>query len=249
MDANILIGIGLTVLAAALILLFWLRRKTQERPILRPIRAIQGMRRAVGQAVESGTRLHLSAGRGSLLSPDAASALVSLSALERVAMLSSVSDQPPVATSGDAALSILTQDTLRSAYRGVNALELYSMDRGQLTGLSPFSYAAGTIPVIRSQQVSASFLVGHFGAEVGLIAEASRQEDHFTLGASDSLTAQAALFAFTPDTLVGEELYALPAYLGAGAAHNASLKAQDVLRWLVIGLLLAGAVFKFLGVL
>jgi len=132
-DANTLIGIGLTVLAAALILLFWLRRKTAERPILRPIRAIQGMRRAVGQAVESGTRLHLSAGRGSLLSPDAASALVSLSALERVAMLSSVSDQPPVATSGDAAISILTQDTLRSAYRGVNALEMYKMDRGQLT--------------------------------------------------------------------------------------------------------------------
>ncbi len=249
MDANTLIGLGFTLLAAALILLFWLRRNKQARPILRPIRAIQGMRRAVGQAVEAGTRLHLSAGRGSLLSPDAASALVSLSVLERIALLSSVSDLPPLATSGDPAVAILTQDTLRGAYRSVNALELYSLERGQLTGLSPFSYAAGTIPVIRNQQVSASILVGHFGVEVGLIADASRQEDHFTLGASDSLTAQAALFAITPDTLIGEELYALPAYTGSNPVHSASLKAQDVLRWLVIFLLFAGAVLGILGVL
>jgi hypothetical protein len=69
------------------------------------------------------------------------------------------------------------------------------------------------------------------------------------MGGSENLTAQAILFASTPDVLVGEEMYATAAYLQAGSAHRASLLAQDIFRWLLILALLGGAALKFLGLL
>jgi len=48
--------------------------------------------------------------------------------------------------------------------------------------------------------------------------------------------------------LVGEELYAAGAYLQAGPLHTASLRAQDTLRWIIVGIILLGALLKFVGV-
>ncbi|MBK8422041.1 DUF6754 domain-containing protein [Candidatus Villigracilis saccharophilus] len=70
-----------------------------------------------------------------------------------------------------------------------------------------------------------------------------------SIGASDELSGQAVLYANTNDALIGEELFATGAYLGAGASHAASLTVQDILRWLVILSLLGGAAAKFFGVI
>jgi hypothetical protein len=47
---------------------------------------------------------------------------------------------------------------------------------------------------------------------------------------------------------IGEELFAIPAYMQAGPAYAASLRVQDLLRWVLIILLLGGAVLKILGI-
>jgi hypothetical protein len=57
------------------------------------------------------------------------------------------------------------------------------------------------------------------------------------------------LYAGSQDALIGEELFAAGAYLGAESSHAASLTVQDILRWLVILALLGGAALKFLGVI
>jgi hypothetical protein len=69
------------------------------------------------------------------------------------------------------------------------------------------------------------------------------------IGASDELSGQAVLFANTQDALIGEELFAAGAYLGAGASHLASLTLQDILRWFIILALLGGAAAKLIGVI
>lgn len=215
---------------------------------LRQIPGLGRLRRAMGLAVEDGTRLHISLGKSNGITVPSAASLVALSTLERVAQMSSVSDRPPVATSGDGALSILSQDTLRAAYRTGNALEQYDPSRGRLTGVTPFSYVAGTLPVVHNEHVSANILVGNLGPEAALLAEASDRERAFTLAASDSLPGQAVLFAAAEEPLIGEELYAVPAYLQAGPFHRASVRAQDALRWILILLILVGAVLALLGI-
>jgi hypothetical protein len=203
----------------------------------------------VGLAVESGTRLHISLGRGNLLTARGGSALAGLAMLRRLAERTSASDRPPVVTSGDASLAFLSQDTLHSAYRAAGAEEQYRFSTGRLTGLTPFSYAAGTMPVEHDENVSANVVIGDLGAESALIAEASDRENSSLIAASDDLSAQAIFYAAAQEPLIGEELFAAGAYVGAGAAHEASLQVQDIFRWLIIIAILAGSLLKFLGMI
>lgn len=203
----------------------------------------------MGLAVENGTRLHVSLGKASITSPAAPSALVGLTSLERIAQMSSVSDAPPVVTSGDGTLAILSQDTLRASYRIANAPELYDPDRGRLAGATPFAYTSAALVVSHDENVSANVLIGSFGVEAALLSDSEDPKNPFTLAASESLAAQSVFYATAKEPLIGEELFALPAYLQAGASHYASLKVQDILRWILILLMLGGAFLNLIGVI
>lgn len=244
-----LAGLGVVVLGAVLTLVFAAIYRKKPMRDLREVPAFRRLRRAMGLAVEDGSRLHISLGNASLTSPESASALVGFSVLKRVAQLSSMSDRPPVVTSGDGALSILSQDSLAEAYRQANALDQYDPSRGFLAGVTPFSYAASAMSVIHDATVSGNILIGNFGPEVALLAGAADQENAYVLAASDGLQAQAVLYAAAEDPLVGEELFASGAYLQAGGMHTASLHAQDVLRLIMVVAMAIGAALKMAGVL
>jgi hypothetical protein len=227
---------------------FLLPRVRKIHRVFRVIPALQKLRRSIGLSVEEGGRIHVSLGKASIFSPANASALAGLSTLERIARLSSVSDRPPVVSSGDGTLSILSQDTLRAAYRISNAQEQYDPERGRLTGPTPFSYVAGTLPLVHEERVSTNVIIGNVGPEVALLTEAADQQNAFTLAASDALAAQAALYATAQESLIGEELFAVPAYLQAGQIYQVSLLIQDILRWFVIALLILASILAVLGI-
>ena len=197
--------------------------------------------------MESGTRLHISLGRGNLFTTRGGSALAALAMLRKLSERTSLSDRPPVVTSGDASLAILSQDTLQSGYRAAAAEDQYRYSTGRLTGLTPFSYAAGTVPVTRDESVSTNVFLGDFGSESALLTESAERENSSIIAASDDVSAQSVFYASSQDPLIGEELFAAGAYVGAGAAHEASLTVQDILRWLVIVAILIGSLLKFVG--
>jgi len=68
-----------------------------------------------------------------------------------------------------------------------------------------------------------------------------------TLAGTDDISTQAVLYATADEPLIGEELFAGGAYVDAGLLHTASLRAQDAIRWLLIIVILAGILLKFLG--
>ena len=245
---SLLIAIGLLLLALVLLVALTLLRG-RISIALRQIEAYNRLTRSVGQAVENGSRLHISLGRGTLFTTRGASALAGLAMLRKLTERTSLSDRPPIVTSGDASLAILSQDTLQSGYRAAGAEEQYRFSTGRLTGLTPFSYAAGTIPVTQDEDVSANVFIGDFGSEAALMADAAERENSTLVAASDSLPAQSVFYAVSQDPLIGEELFAAGAYVGAGAVHEASLTVQDILRWLIILAILIGSWLKFLGVI
>ena len=237
---------GILVFAAVLLLALTLwRRRTPAA--FRTIDAYERLNRSVGLAVENGSRLHISLGRGSLFTARGGAALAGLAMLRRLAERTSVSDRPPVVTSGDASLAILSQDTLQSGYRAAGAEEQYRFSTGRLTGLTPFSYAAGALPAMRDENVSANIIIGNLGIEGGLLADASERENANLIATSDDLSTQSVFYASAHEPLIGEELFAAGAYVGAGASHDASLNVQDILRWLIILAILLGAGLKILG--
>ncbi len=221
------------------------RGRTERR--VRDIPAFTVLRQAVGLAVEAGTRLQVSLGRGSITTTESAVGFAGLSVLDRIARAASISDRPPLGTSGDGALTILSQDTLQGVYRSLGVENQYSFTAGRLLGVTPFSYAAGTIPVIDYEQVSANVLIGNFGNEVALIADAGARRNSMTIAGTDNLTGQAVIFATAQEPLIGEEAFAGGAYLGANPIHEASLHAQDLFRMILIVVMLLGSLLAIFG--
>ncbi|HSB67257.1 MAG TPA: DUF6754 domain-containing protein [Anaerolineales bacterium] len=232
-----------------LILFFIFYEPARDFLNLRAIQAFSHFRREVDLSVEAGKRLHLSLGRGNIHDLQGGAAFIGLTILDRCAREASNSDRPPVSTSGDGVVTILSQDTLQYTYRSLATEQRYDPANARLTGLTPLAYAAGAMPVIQDEQVSANIFAGHFGSEVALLTEAGERSHSLTVVGSDNLPAQAVLYATSDEPLLGEELYAAGAYLGAGTAHTASLYMQDIVRWILVVIIVLGAILKLLGIL
>jgi len=213
---------------------------------LRPLRALSRLRHAVNLTVESGKRLHISLGRGEITHPRTAAAFVGLKATEQLMEQTVLSDRPTVITSGTGVLGILARDTLHSAYRTADEEARYRSTYGRVTGLTPFSYAAGTLRTMQDKHTAANFLIGSFGPEIALMADAD-VEGALTIGGTDSIAAQAVLCAAADETLIGEEVFASGAYLGNAPLHGTSLLTQDIFRWVIIFVIVGGALVKMLG--
>lgn len=242
------VSLGIILFAAILMIVFTLAQRRFPFSF-RSIPAFSRIRRAVSLVVEDGTRLHVSLGHGNLQTQFGAAAFAGLSLLRRLGEITTLSDRPPIATSGNSVLAVVSQDTLRAAHEAVAVEQSFDMNNGRLTGLTPFSYVAGVMPTIRDESISTNVFIGNFGVEVGLLAEASERQNAVVIAASDNLPAQAVLYAATPDAIVAEELFASGAYVQAGRMHSASLLVQDVFRWLIIIAILVGAGLKMAGIL
>ncbi len=231
----------LTLFIVCILVLTLLKNKSGENN-LRDIPAFYRLKGAIELSVEDGTRIHVAIGRSGITSPQGAAAMIGLSMLKRVGNIASESDEPPIATIGEGTIMVLAQDTIRNNYAELGLSSSYSNDLGRMSGITPFSYAAGTMSLIFDEDVSTNLLVGSFGPESALMTSAGERSQTLTIAGTDNIPGQAVLFATAHEPLIGEELYAGGAYLGAGPVHIASLHSQDILRWIIVGLLVTGAV-------
>lgn len=241
------LGLMFVIVFFGLIIFFSTTTERLPSLTLREITAFSRLRKAIGMSVEAGKRLHFSIGRGNIISPQSAVGFLSLSVLRRMIRSAFVSDHAPVTTTGEGGLAILAQDTQRSA--ALHLGEPFDPSLGQLTGLTPFSYAAGVVSLLNDEKAGTNVLIGHYGSEAALIADAGERTGGLTLGGTDSIPAQAILYAGVQEPLIGEEVFASGAYLEDGGWHSASLHAQDVVRWALITIIIGGAFLKLLGVL
>jgi len=243
-----LLGAGVVAVFILLELFFIIRKaKAKSAPVFRRMAGAGRLRRAVGLAVEDGTRVHISLGSASLIDPSNSSALTALSALNRIEQLTSTSDLPPMCTSGNGGFQILSQDVLKQNTVETNRRDQLDPNLAHLSGATSFAYAIGTLDAMHESGTSTNVFLGSFGAEAGLICDAAEENQSYTLAGSNSIVGQAVFFAMADDPLIGEEIYALPAYLGAGWAHQASLRVQDIFRLCIILLLLGSLVLKVMN--
>ena len=244
-----LLGLGFVFFFAILIAGFAvLARRRGARPaVFRDIEALQSLPATVGQAVETGRRLHISLGSGTIGETNTAAALAGLTVLDQISAEATVSDRPPVVTTADGMAMLLAQDILQNVYARQNALARYDPASARVAGLSPASFGAALTSLVNDESVGGTILVGPVGTEAVLLAEAGARANLSTLAGSDDPGAQALLFAAADHPLVGEDLFAGGAYIGRHPAHAGSLRAQDVLRILIGLAILAGVALKTLG--
>jgi hypothetical protein len=230
------------------LLIFFISVDKRWPAVFRPIKGYEELGRAIERAVEAGERVHVSLGTGSAIGSDSAPAYAGLVMLRRVGTATTMSDKPAVVTTGDGALMILAQETLRSVYARAGALDRYHPFTGKFLGPTPYAYVATLPSFLSGEQVSTNVYAGSFGTEGAWASDLGYRQGSFTLAGTDDVQSQALLYAAAQNPLIGEEVFAGGAYLNVGTAHRASLRVQDTIRIVVIVVILAGTALKIFGV-
>ena len=212
-----------------------IRRRRNAFPV-RAIRAYEALAPMVGAAIEANRPVHLSAGSAGLGSANTVLALANAELFYRVAQQAAIGATSPYITTSDTTALPLAYDTLRRAYQSRGRIQNYrsSSVRWYPAGPRSLAFAALLTTSMGINNVYGNVLVGSFGPELALIAEAAARRDQALIAASDQLEGQAVAYAMSDQPLIGEEMFAAGAYLGDEASYRAALVTQDLLRWLLI---------------
>jgi hypothetical protein len=221
-----------------------LARLGRLRPNLRRLSAYEALEGQVGEAIESGGRVHVSLAGNSIVDENTATSVASLDLLGVVSERSAISDRPALGTTADATTLPVIGDTIRHAAARKDALEDYDPVAARLVALDPLSLAAGATSLIVDENITANVLIGSFENEAILITEAGSRRGLSQTVASDRLEGQAVGYVAADHPLIGEELYVSGAYLTDKPSRLGSLVTQDVLRWLIVIGIVANVVLR-----
>jgi hypothetical protein len=99
---------------------------------------------------------------------------------------------------------------------------------------SQFGYAAAVDGIMSRSKPASVFLLGTFEAESLIMAETGNSIGAIQIAGTDS-TIQLAFFIVACDyTLIGEELFAASGYLSKNPSILSSVKAQDILKTIIV---------------
>jgi hypothetical protein len=214
--------------------------------IFRPIPAFRILNQMVSRSVEQGQSLHITLGSGSLIGSHSTIGFSGLVTLENLSRVSLIADRPATCTSGDGGLDILSRDILNQTYRQSIKLGINQRAQARFTGATPGTYITGTLTALLDGAFSGSVLIGDFN-NLAILLTGVPFHDHAVLGSTDNLATQAAFYASSDETLLGEDVYVAGAYTAPNSSRSASLLTQDVLRWLVVVLTVAAIILKITG--
>jgi hypothetical protein len=225
------------ILVMALILWLYTRRVLRLGYVgLRPLVALESLQGNVGQAIESDRLLHVTLGQASLLSNSSPTTLAAAHTLDYLARDGCANGNPPLTTVGEGTILPLAQARLQHAYARADRLQDYQQTQVNFVAQDsdPFVYAGGVAATIQQHQIVSNLIMGRFGPELAFIAEAGTRQNVEPVIGTDDPTALAVASAVTDKILIGEELFAVAAYLDQKPHQIAGIQAQDFLRWVII---------------
>jgi hypothetical protein len=221
--------------------------RASSRVRVRPLTSFQDLRSETGRGAENGGTIHIAIGNGGLIGENAVTSLAALEVVEELADTAVLYNAPPIITVGDPTLLPLAQDILRRAYERHGLAKRYDPDQVRFVAPSPVAYAAGAANVVTTEDVMSNAMIGAFGSEVSLIADAGARRDLPQLAAAAAPNAIGALYPTTDRLAVGEELYAAGAQMTEKKRYTISLQAQDILRLGLAGLIILVATLALIA--
>lgn len=214
---------------------------------LRSLPAFQDLQGEIGYAAESGGTVHIALGSGGIAGENAITSLAGLEMIEELADTAVLYNSPPIITVGDPTLLPLAQDILRRAYERHGLVKRYDPGQVRFVAPSPAAYAAGAANTVATENVTTNVMIGAFGPEVSLIADVGARRGLPQLAAAAAPDAIGALYPVSKRLAVGEELYAAGAQMTGKRRYMISLRAQNILRLILIGLILLWAATELVG--
>lgn len=204
---------------------------------LRRIPAYNRLIRVVNEAVESDQAVHYSFGASSVGTESTVAAFVSSGLMQHMVSRTAFHQKSPLISLSDPMTLALANDTLRRAYGSRGQLD--SLQRTAVAwypqGERSVVFAAAAAGYGASQDVAAHVMSGVLGAELAFFTEVGLRREQQVIAHSTALDGQAVAHVMADTHIIGEELFAVDAYLDPrNDLYVGSLIALDTLRWTVI---------------
>ena len=234
MDATTQQLLSILFVLTTVVLLYtarFLQARRSSRRKLRKMAAFERLPAWSSRAIESDSPLHLAFGSAGVGEDNTATALANAELFHHLVARSGSADSPPQVTTSAAATLPLAQEVIDAAWAG----------DGWLTGAQwlpqgkrSLAYAAGAAAVLGDKAPPAHILAGSFGPELGLMLDSANRRRGGTLAVSDQLEGSAVAYAMADEALIGEELFAAPAYVTDEGRASADAIVMDVWRALLM---------------
>lgn len=225
------------------------RGQTPSRPSVSPF--FDDLSGEVGRAAEAGASIHVGLGHGGLLGQNGMTSIAALQGLSSLIDLSAAYDTPPYITTGDPTVYLLADHRMRRAYARLGNVGGYRPEFVHFSAHNPLLYTAMAGTLLHDRPVDTNIMMGAFGQEISLLTESGWRRQTKSLGGTTTLEGSAALYpTLSQDRqLIGEFLFAGGAAVTDRSSFDAGLRAQNLLRWLVVLALIGIAVLSLLGLI
>jgi hypothetical protein len=228
----------LIIIALGVLLWTAIRARRGPVPSTRPLPAFDGLPAELGHSAESGAPILFTLGSGAVGGDRTLTSIAALETLEGVANAAVAYGTPPIVAVGDPTILPLAEDIFLRAWNRRGTPERYNPTTVQFIGIQPTVYAAGVADLLLHERAHAHVLIGSMDEEAALVTHAAEGRGIPQSVAADRLPALGAVYPADARLAIGEELYAGPARIAALPRYIRSLRAQDVLRFLVVFLIL-----------
>ncbi|MBN1246301.1 MAG: hypothetical protein JXC32_01525 [Anaerolineae bacterium] len=245
-----LVGLGFALIGILALAVYSISQGRMRAQKLDAVPAFRAFSNEVGRVAEEGAAIHAALGSGDFLGEQGLVGIAALQGLTNLMDLAAAYDTPPFITAGDPTLYLVADNQLKDAYARLDNVRNYRPGFVRYIPASPVLYAAMAATLIFDESVGTHLNLGSFGAEASLLTDAALRNNTKVLGGTVSAEGIAAMAsAVEPDALImGEKLFAGGAEVVGRPVFWASLRAEDLLRWLVIAGIVLAAIASLLGI-
>ncbi len=212
---------------------------------IRKVAGLSAVDEAIGRATEMGKPVLFTPGWGGDIQRP--TTIAALNILNLVAEKTAEYNCDLIFPTHDPVIMSAAEETIQNAYINSGHPDKFNPDNIYYTTSSQFGYAAAVDGAITRIRPATVMLLGTFEAEALILAETGNSVGAMQIAGTDS-TIQLAFFLVACDyTLIGEELFAASGYLSGDERIISSIKAQDYMKIVIIGILVAGTLAATFG--
>jgi hypothetical protein len=222
--------------------------QSKKAPYIRRVPAIDAIEEGVGRATELGKPVIASPG----MSPSGigASTVAGLSILSYTAELCARNDLRLLAPMGGSAESYTTMELARDLVETQFRLEgkeaAFNIDDMPFFSGRQFAWASAYCGMMLREKPATNIMVGVQYASAVYISEVGHEVGAMVISGTTYLSNIACLAASSDYVMIGEEMLAAGAYLSKDPGQLATIRTQDILKMVMIGILVLGVItFSF----
>ncbi len=227
------------IVSMGLCLWFYIRRakRQQDRIYIRRIPGVDAIEEAVGRSTEMGRPVLYVTGIEEIQNIQT---IASLLVLGHVAEMTAEYDTELKVANFFPLTMVVAEEIVKQGYANSGRSDAHRPENVMFVAAEQFAFAAGVNGIMIRERPATNIYMGRFFAESLILAETGYVTGAVQIAATAEPTQLPFFVAACDYTMIGEELYAVSAYLSREPSLLAQLAAVDRIKFAIIVLLIVG---------